>query len=96
MQRYVPRSVRQLRQLLKSMPIGMLTTQTGDGRATPGLCWCTTIDESGWLWFVTDRYSRKACELSQNPNATIAFQSTKGTATFPCKARRSSCATMSS
>ena len=36
------------------------------------------VDESGWLWFVTDRHSRKACELSQNPHATIAFQSKKG------------------
>lgn len=36
------------------------------------------IDESGWLWFITDRHSRKACELGQNPRVTIAFQSQKG------------------
>ena len=36
------------------------------------------IDESGWLWFITDRHSRKACELGQNPHATVAFQSKKG------------------
>ena len=36
------------------------------------------VDEGGWLWFVTDRHSRKACELGQNPHATIAFQSSKG------------------
>ena len=96
MHRYVPRSIRQLRRLLKGMPIGMLTTQTlnGDSHARPMLV--HDVDESGWLWFVTDRHSRKACELSQNPHATIAFQSKKGIVTFPCKARPSSCATMSS
>lgn len=36
------------------------------------------IDESGWLWFLTDRHSRKACELIRNPHATIAFQSRTG------------------
>jgi general stress protein 26 len=78
MQRYVPRSIQQLRRLLKGMPIGMLTTQTlnGDSHARPMLV--HDVDESGWLWFVTDRHSRKACELSQNPHATIAFQSKKG------------------
>ena len=36
MPRYVPRSIRQLRRLLKGMPIGMLTTQTlnGDSRVS--------------------------------------------------------------
>ncbi len=78
MQRYVPRSVRQLKRLLKDVPVGMLTTQTitGESHARPMLV--HEIDESGWLWFITDRHSRKSCELSQNPNATIAFQSKKG------------------
>ena len=78
MQSYVPRGIRQLRRLLKGMPIGMLTTQTvtGDSHARP--MFVHDVDESGWLWFVTDRHSRKACELSQNPRATIAFQSKKG------------------
>src|SRR5687768_14624679 len=78
MQRYVPQSIRQLRKLLKGVPIGMLTTQTlgGEGHTRPMLV--HDVDESGWLWFVTDRHSRKAWELSQNPRATIAFQSKKG------------------
>jgi general stress protein 26 len=37
-----------------------------------------TVDDSGWLWFLTDRSSRKACELAQNPHASIAFQSPRG------------------
>jgi general stress protein 26 len=78
MQRYVPKSLRQLRRLLRDVPVGMLTTQTltGETHCRPMLV--HDIDDSGWLWFITDRNSRKACELSQNPNATIAFQSKKG------------------
>ena len=36
------------------------------------------VDEAGWVWFLTDRSSRKACELIQNPHASIAFQSPRG------------------
>jgi general stress protein 26 len=36
------------------------------------------LDDDGWLWFLTDRRSRKAWELIHNPQATIAFQSRKG------------------
>lgn len=78
MRTYVPRSIRQLRQLLKGMPIGMLTTQTAEGPSHSRPMLLHDVDDSGWLWFVTDRHSRKACELSQNPHATIAFQSKRG------------------
>jgi general stress protein 26 len=78
MRAYVPRSIRQLRQLLKGMPIGMLTTQSAEGRSHSRPMLLHDVDDSGWLWFVTDRSSRKACELGQNPHATIAFQSKKG------------------
>jgi general stress protein 26 len=77
MQRYVPRSIRQLRSLLKGVPVGMLTTRTATGESHARPMLVHDVDESGWLWFITDRHSRKACELSQNPNATIAFQSKK-------------------
>jgi general stress protein 26 len=60
------------------MPVGMLTTQTPDGASHSRPMLMHEIDEGGWLWFLTDRYSRKACELIQNPQATIAFQSKKG------------------
>jgi general stress protein 26 len=75
---YIPRSIRQLRQLLRGMSVGMLTTQTTSGgpRSRPMLV--HDVDESGWLWFLTDRGSRKACELIQNPHASIAFQSSRG------------------
>lgn len=78
MRPYVPRSIRQLRRLLKGMPIAMLTTQTvnGAGRSRPMVV--HGVDAGGWLWFLTDRHSRKACELSHNPLATIAFQSKQG------------------
>ena len=78
MQRYVPRSIQQLRRLLKDMPIGMFTTQTPMGESHTRPMLVHDVDDSGWLWFVTDRHSRKACELNQNPHATIAFQSNKG------------------
>ena len=56
----------------------MLTTQTsgGESRSRPMLV--HDVDDNGWLWFLTDRSSRKACELIQNPHASIAFQSLKG------------------
>ena len=77
MRPYVPRTVRQFRRLLKGMPVGMVTTQApGGSHSRPMLV--HDIDETGWLWFVTDRHSRKACELSRNPHATIAFQSRRG------------------
>ena len=75
---YVPRSIRQLRRLLRRMPVGMLTTNTLDGSSHSRPMLVHEIDEAGWLWFVTDRHSRKACELGQNPHATITFQSKKG------------------
>ena len=79
MRPYVPRNVRRLRRLLKGMPVGMLTTQTLEGASHSRPMLIHDVDESGWLWLVTDRHSRKACELSQNPQATLAFQSKKGT-----------------
>jgi general stress protein 26 len=78
MRTYVPRSIRQLRRLLKDMPIGMLTTQTSGGVTHSRPMMVHEIDEGGWLWFLTDRHSRKAWELVHNPQATIAFQSRKG------------------
>jgi general stress protein 26 len=78
MRPYVPRSIRQFRRLLKGMPVGMLTTHTPGGSSHSRPMLVQDIDETGWLWFLTDRHSRKACELTRNPNATIAFQSRKG------------------
>ncbi len=75
MRTYVPRSIRQLRRLLKGMPVGMLTTQTSGGVTHSRPMMVHDIDEGGWLWFLTDRHSRKAWELVHNPQATIAFQS---------------------
>ena len=78
MRPYVPRSIRQLRRLLDGISVGMLTTNTSDGgtRSRPMLM--HEVDEGGWLWFLTDRSSRKACELIQNPHASIAFQAPRG------------------
>ena len=78
MRPYVPRTIRQLRRLLHGISIGMLTTvtPTGEIRSRPMLM--HDVDDNGWLWFLTDRSSRKACELIQNPHAAIAFQSPRG------------------
>jgi general stress protein 26 len=75
MRPYVPQTIRQLQRLLHGISIGMLTTVTpaGDIRSRPMLM--HDVDENGWLWFLTDRSSRKAWELVQNPHAAIAFQS---------------------
>ena len=78
MRPYVPRSIRQFRRLLRGMPVGMLTTHTPEGSSHSRPMLVHDIDDTGWLWFLTDRHSRKACELSRNPDATIAFQSRKG------------------
>ena len=78
MRTYVPRNIRQLRRLLKGMPVGMLTTRTSSGAPHSRPMMVHEIDEGGWLWFLTDRHSRKAWELVHNPQATIAFQSKKG------------------
>ena len=67
-----------MRRLLKDMPIGMLTTQTSDGVTHSRPMVVDEIDECGWLWFLTDRASRKTLELIQNPQTTIAFQSPTG------------------
>lgn len=75
---YVPKSIRQLRQLLKGTTIGMLTTQTATGETHSRPMLVHGVDENGWLWFLTDRSSRKTCELIQNPRASVTFQSARG------------------
>jgi len=78
MRPYVPKSIRQLKRLLKGMSVGMLTTQTATGETHTRPMLVHDIDESGWLWFLTDRTSRKAWELIHNPNASVTFQSPRG------------------
>ena len=78
MRPYVPKSIRQLKRLLRGSTIGMLTTQTSAGESHSRPMLVHQMDESGWLWFLTDRSSRKTCELVQNPHATVTFQSAKG------------------
>lgn len=78
MRPYVPMRIRQLRRLLDGMPIGMLTTHASNGATHSRPMLLHDIDDSGWLWFLTDRESRKVWELGRNPQATIAFQSSKG------------------
>ena len=69
---------KRLRRLLKDMPIGMLTTQNNDGESHSRPMLVHDIDENGWMWFLTDRSSRKTCELNHNPHATVVFQSGRG------------------
>jgi general stress protein 26 len=75
---YVPTTIRRLKRLLKGMSIGMLTTQSATGETHSRPMLVHGVDESGWLWFLTDRSSRKACELIQNPQASVTFQSSRG------------------
>ena len=76
---YIPRNVRRLRRLLEGTPVGMLTTQTYGGESHSRPMLVHDVDANGWLWLITDRHSRKACELSRNPHVTLAFQSKSGT-----------------
>src|SRR5689334_18197497 len=78
MKPYVPRSVRQLKRLLRGMPVAMLTTQTAAGETHSRPMLVQGIDERGWMWFLTDRHSRKTTELIQNPHVSVVFQSTRG------------------
>jgi len=78
MRPYISRTIRDVRHLLDGMSIGMLTTQTLDGETRSRPMLVHDVDDSGWLWFLTDRSSRKACELIHNPHASIAFQSPRG------------------
>jgi len=56
----------------------MFTTTTPDGEMHSRPMLVQDIDDDGWLWFITDRSSRKACELLRNPDATVVFQSSRG------------------
>ena len=56
----------------------MMTTHTAIGESHSRPMLVQGVDESGWLWFLTDRSSRKVCELAQSPYATITFQSSRG------------------
>lgn len=78
MKRPVPKPVQRVRKLLKDMRVGMLTTQTETGETQSRPMLVQGVDDHGWLWFLTDRSSRKACELSQNPRAAVMFQSPRG------------------
>ena len=73
-----PKTVQRLRKLLKGITVGMLTTRTTDGDTHSRPMLVQDMDEQGWLWFLTDRSSRKACELSENPEAAVVFQSPRG------------------
>jgi general stress protein 26 len=72
------RTVRRLRQLLTGISVGMLTTRTASGEAQTRPMLLQNIDDEGWLWLLTDRSSRNACELVSSPAATIVFQSGNG------------------
>ena len=71
-------AIRRLRVLLKDLTVGMFVTQTLDGVIHTRPMLVQELDEQGWLWFLTDRSSRKACELSRNPEAAVLFQSPQG------------------
>jgi general stress protein 26 len=73
-----PKTVRQLKKLLKGITVGMLTTHTTAGETHCRPMLVQDMDDQGWLWFMTDRSSRKACELARNPDASVVFQSPKG------------------
>ena len=78
MRPYVPRSIRQLRRLLRGMPVAMLTTQTASGETHSRPMMVQGVDDRGWMWFLTDRRSRKAMELTENPHVSVVFQSSRG------------------
>jgi general stress protein 26 len=75
---YVSETIGHLRKLLRGMSVGMLTTQTLDGETRSRPMLVHDVDDTGWMWFLTDRNSRKACDLVHNPHASIAFQSRRG------------------
>ena len=78
---YVPRNVRHLRRLLKGTPVGMLTTQTRSCESHSRPMLVHDVDANGWLWLITDRHSRKACELSQL--RSVGFHSSRSLTSSP-------------
>jgi len=71
-------AIRRLRALLKDLPVGMFVTRTSEGTTRSRPMLVQELDEQGWLWFMTDRSSTTACELSRNPEAAVVFQSSHG------------------
>ena len=78
MKKRTPKTVQRVQKLLKGITVGMLTTRTADGDTHSRPMLVQDVDDEGWLWFMTDRSSRKAWELSRNPNASVVFQSPRG------------------
>jgi len=78
MKKRQPYAVVRLRRLLRGITVGMLTTRTEAGETHGRPMLVQDMDEDGWLWFMTDRSSRKACELSRSPDAAVMFQSPRG------------------
>ena len=78
MRPYIPKNVRALRKMLRNISVGMLTTQTPGGQTRSRPMLVHDVDDHGWMWFLTDRDSRKACDLVNNPYVSIAIQSRGG------------------
>jgi general stress protein 26 len=78
MKKREPNTVQRVQKLLKGITVGMLTTRTTAGEAHSRPMLVQEMDDEGWLWFMTDRSSRKACELARNPDASVVFQSPHG------------------
>jgi general stress protein 26 len=78
MKKRLPKTVSRLQKLLGGITVGMLTTRTTSGETHSRPMLLQDLDENGWLWFMTDRTSRKACELARNPDASVTFQSRHG------------------
>jgi general stress protein 26 len=72
------RRIRTLKRLLKGMSVAMLSTHTSGGEIRSRPLLVQEVDEQGWLWFLTDRSSRKVCELARSPETTVVFQSKHG------------------
>lgn len=71
-------TVQRVRKLLKGMTVGMFTTAGGSGSTETRPMLVQEVDDRGWVWFLTDRHSRKACALSRSPYAAVSFQSSRG------------------
>lgn len=62
-----------LRELIEGIDIAMFSTQARDGRLVSRPLRTQQMDDTGHLWFVTDRNSHKADEIEKNPQVNIAY-----------------------
>ena len=70
--------LKKLAELAKAAKIGLLTTETAEGRLVSRPLAMQEIEFDGDLWFFTQHPSSKTDDIAHNPQVNVAFDSGKG------------------